>query len=328
MDGRTCRSTLRRGLRHASLGANVHMPGNELARANSSTPGRTSGELGRPAHASPFLGAGSARVLIRLPDLRQPQKCSVWRKWLGFALAVVGGGSLSAAGSLATAGDKSPPSTAISGDSTDTARVARWRMIYQWLQPLLNYSLTHPKTIVSGALAAAAQFAAMVAWNHSGQPADKYPGIEPARVVTTEGEPPTWCPAPRYQVDRRGNSPGPGDYEQESDRGPQIIDPHSRHSGEHRYHEQDHRDRDEDHSPHAALNRPSRLSNCDHDCQETLTDCQGDEGADPTARRVALRHESPRTRPAAGRGVAWLEGNIIPSPTREASHEPAQPRVH
>lgn len=305
------------------------MPVTEFARATTPSPGRAPGESGRHAPHAPGLGKGSARVLIRLPDLRAPQKQSRWRQWLGFALAVIGGGSLSAAGTLATTGDHSSSNTAVSGASIDTDRVARWRAIYLWSRPLLNYILAHPKTIMSGALAAAAQFAALVAWHNSGQPIDSYPDLERTRVVKNVGDPPVWCPDPAFHAehDHRDGTTNRHSHDQGSDRGPQIVDPHVRRSNERRYRDHDREDHDWENTPHAALNRPSRL-NADGDCREAPAVDDSDDSADPNSQRVALRHSTPPTRPAAGRGVAWLEGNIIPSPPREASHESAQPRVH
>lgn len=328
-DDFTDRRTHAAALLHAAIGAEFLMPVNEFARASTPSPGLAAGESGRRAPHSPRLGTGSARVLIRLPDLRAPQKQTRWRQWLGFALAVIGGGSLSAAGTMAASGDHSSPNTPAAGAASDTDRVARWRAIYLWSRPLLNYMLTHPKTIVSGALAAAAQFAALVAWHNSGQPLDNFPDVERTRVVKNVGDPPVWCPDPAFHADHdhHDSTVSRHSHDEGSDRGPQIIDPHVRRSNDRRYRERDRHDRDWENTPHAALNRPSRL-NDDGDGRETTAIDDGDDAADPNSQRVALRHSTPPTRPAAGRGVAWLEGNIIPSPPREASHESAQPRVH
>lgn len=285
-------------------------------------------------HAPTELGRVTPRVVIRLPDLRAPQKPSLWLRWAGFALALVGGSGLGAAGKLAASkrGKSSP--TDDPSDLTDPANVAHYWAIYQRLRPLVQYIFTHPKTIVSGALAAAAQFVALVAWHESGRSPNNTAMVDAPCQTTTDQAPPAWHPAYRYQVDRRGNGDPTHHPNRNEGQGPWILDPHTHlgpGSGDRRHYRGGERSNsDHEHLPHAALNRPSRLSQSEPTDDQQPAGPMTGEDSEPVMARVALRPDSRREPLGQGRlpGVAQLEGNIIQSPPREASHEPAQSSVH
>lgn len=132
-------------------------------------------------------GRAGPKILIRLPDLRQSKQDSGWKRWLGSLFSFAGGSGLAAAGQSGSRIMSSPPSQS---DLTDPANVARMWSVYQKFRPLIQYVVAHPKTIASASLAAAAQFAAMVAWHESGKPAAPPAApVEQVAPVVTRFEP-------------------------------------------------------------------------------------------------------------------------------------------
>ncbi|MBL9125112.1 MAG: hypothetical protein JNG90_15855 [Planctomycetaceae bacterium] len=294
------------------------MPGNGFPEANLRTTERRA-----PTAAGPRPNVGP-RVLIRLPDLRQPPRPAAWKRWLGLVLALLGGGSLSAAGARSRAHGKPGSPSEL---TTEQATVARWRAIFRYLRPLFDYVISHPKTIVSGGLAAAAQFAALVAWHESGRtnPPPSHSG--PPHTVACDDAPANWSNPPATQLGRRSpTAPAADAFRQERDHGPQLVDPHRASPAGNRTEGTARPQRDWQATPHAALNRGSCLTAQSAARREARAAAAND----PASTRRS--HDAGETLAGAPQprtsGVAWLEGSIIPSPIREASHEPAQPRVH
>lgn len=271
------------------------------------------------------------RVLIRLPDLRPKSKGSGWKKWLAFFAAMLGWSSLAAAGH---SGGKTSTSSSEPGDLSDPANVARIWSVYQRFRPLVHYVISHPKTVISGALAAAAQFAAMVAWHESGPPTvdPNLPAVTQAQP-TTAGVPPAtdpheappWRPGPSHTAQRPFDQPGPALPPSNEAPGWNVPAPP---------HTPPQEDGERLPASYPSVNdRPAPPAQR-ADARGVGSERVSHAGANAPpvyerapvylSARAEVTEAETSTRTS---GVAWLEGKIIPAPTRESQHEP-QPSVH
>jgi hypothetical protein len=289
-------------------------------------------QTGRPAVAAPAESTNrpTSRVLLRLPDLREPPKRAIWLKALGVVLALLGGSGLGVARrSSSRSADRHKLTD--DGEFGDTVQVFRLWKIYKQFRPLVHYVVSHPKTIVSGALAAAAQFAALVAWHES----NRTPAAPVGPIALPYQSAPDLhhhCPSGHrpsyYHAGHHAHSMAPPNSDCDACQGPCIVDPRPDGSMGRAtpWNNAQAHPTESLGSPGAALNRATRLSP-----QGGWPGAAIEQQAAPTeVPRMAARYDSSQALSPSQRqsGVAYLEGGIIPPPPRETRNEPAQSSIH